>query len=133
MFEDFGLRSSPRLHNVFLPGRQARNYPLVNLYEEQDALYLEALAPGLDPANIKISVLENVLTISGEKRRVPGDIKPEAFHRSERATGHFVRTVTLPIAVEVNAIQADYSNGLLTITLPKAEKAKPKQIAVNVA
>jgi HSP20 family protein len=59
--------------------------------------------------------------------------QPEAFHRSERAAGTFVRTVTLPIDVEHEQVQADYTNGLLVVTLPKAEQAKPKQIAVSVA
>ena len=64
-----------------------------------------------------------------------GDVKPEAFHRSERATGTFVRHIELPVEVvdvDEGTVQAEYTNGLLTVTLPKAEKAKPKQIAVQV-
>ena len=57
---------------------------------------------------------------------------PDAFHRSERAAGTFVRTVTLPIDVEPEQVQAEYKNGLLVVTLPKAEQVKPKQIAVSV-
>lgn len=132
-FEDFGMRTSPRLRSVFLPGREARGYPLVNLHEDREALCIEALAPGLDPADINLTVLNNVLTISGEKRRLPADVKPEALHRSERATGRFVRSISLPVEVDANHVQADYKHGLLTITLPKAEQAKPKQIAVSVA
>ena len=100
--------------------------------EDANALYVTALAPGLDPAAIALSVQDNRLTIAGEKPRVAADIQPEAFHRSERAAGKFVRTVTLPIEVEHEQVQADYKNGLLVVTLPKAEKAKPKQIAVSV-
>jgi HSP20 family protein len=96
-------------------------------------VYVEALAPGVDPASLSLSVLRNVLTISGEKRRVPGDIKPEAFHRSERATGKFIRNIELPVEVDENKVKADYENGLLMVTLPKAEQAKPKQISVQVA
>jgi HSP20 family protein len=78
-------------------------------------------------------VVRNILSIAGEKRRVPGDIKPEAFHRSERATGKFVRHLELPVEVEEGKVQADYKDGLLIVTLPKAEQAKPKQISVQVA
>ena len=130
-FENFDMRTSPRLRNVFLPGREARGYPLVNLYEDRDTLCIEALAPGIDPADIHLSVLHNVLTISGEKRRLPADVKPEALHRSERATGRFVRNVSLPVEVDVDRVRADYKHGVLTITLPKAEQAKPQQIAVH--
>jgi HSP20 family protein len=73
------------------------------------------------------------LTIGGEKRRLPADVKPEALHRSERATGRFVRSIALPVEVDVDNVQADYTHGLLSITLPKTERAKPQQIAVKTA
>jgi HSP20 family protein len=132
-FEDYGGRTDSPFHTAFLPGRAARRYPLINLYEDRDNLYIEALAPGVDPASINLTVVRNVLTIAGEKRRVSGDIKPEAFHRSERATGKFVRHIELPIEVDENKVKADYRHGLMMITLPKAEQAKPKQIKVQVA
>jgi HSP20 family protein len=77
--------------------------------------------------------VQNRLTISGEKSRIAGEVRPEAFHRSERASGKFVRTVDLPVEVNDGAIEAEYKNGLLVVTIPKAEKAKPKQINVKVA
>ena len=117
---------------AFLPGRAARAYPLVNVHEDAQALYVTALAPGLDPANVHVTVQENRLTIAGEKQRLSSDIQPEAFHRSERAAGKFVRTVTLPVEVDHEHVQADYKNGLLTVTLPKAEKAKPQHIPVSL-
>jgi HSP20 family protein len=117
---------------AFLPGRVARAYPLVNVHEDAQALYVTALAPGLDPAAVQLTMQDNRLTITGEKQRVHTDIQPEAFHRSERAAGKFVRTVTLPIEVDHEHVQADYKNGLLTVTLPKAETAKPKQITVRL-
>jgi len=73
------------------------------------------------------------LSIAGEKRRVAGDVQPEAFHRSERATGKFVRHIALPSEVDENTVQADYTHGLLTVTLPKTAQTKPKQIAVQVS
>ncbi|MGE5820412.1 MAG: Hsp20/alpha crystallin family protein, partial [Deltaproteobacteria bacterium] len=63
----------------------------------------------------------------------PVEIKPEAVHRNERASGKFVRTIDLPVEVDEGRIQAEYKNGLLVVTLPKAEKARPKQINVKVA
>jgi len=132
VFDETRTRNEPFFRTAFLPGTAARRYPLTNLYEDKDAMYLEALAPGVDPSTLHLSVVGNTLSITGEKRRVAGDVKPEAFHRSERATGKFVRHMQLPVEVDDNKVQADYNNGLLTVTLHKAEKAKPKQIAVQV-
>lgn len=132
-FDNAGYGSEPYARTAFLPGRAARRYPLINLHEDSSTLYVEALAPGVDPGSLDLSVLRNTLTISGEKKRLAGDIKPEAFHRSERATGKFVRTVELPVEVDANRVQADYRNGLLVIALPKAEQARPKQINVQVS
>jgi HSP20 family protein len=132
VFDESGTRPEPAFRTAFLPGRAARRYPLINLYEDKDAVYLEALAPGVDPATLDLRVVGNTLSITGEKRRVAGDVKPEAFHRSERATGKFVRHMQLPVDVDENNVYADYKDGLLIVTLPKAEKAKPKQIAVQV-
>jgi HSP20 family protein len=128
-----GVRNGSLFPTAFLPGRAARAYPLVNISEDPDALYVEALAPGLDPTAVQLTVQDNRLTIAGEKRRLAADIQPEAFHRSERAAGKFVRTVMLPGEVEQDKIRADYKHGLLTITVPKAEKAKPKQIPVQLS
>jgi len=132
VFDGTDTRNEPFFRTAFLPGRAARRYPLINLYEDKDAVYLEALAPGVDPATLNLSVVGNTLSITGEKRRVAGDVKPEAFHRSERATGKFVRHLQLPVEVDEGKVRADYKDGLLIVTLPKAEKAKPKQITVQV-
>jgi HSP20 family protein len=130
-FEGFGGRPGRFASGAFLPGRGARQYPLVNLYEEKDAVYVEALAPGINPEELNVSVMHNVLTISGEKKDPIADVKPEAFHRRERAVGKFVRQVELPIDVDAEKVSAAYKNGLLRITLPKSEAAKPRQIAVQ--
>jgi HSP20 family protein len=106
---------------------------LINLYADTEALYVEALAPGVEPETLNVSVVGSTLSIAGEKRRVAGDVQPEAFHRSERATGTFVRHIALPSEVDENTVQAEYTHGLLTVTLPKTEKAKPKQVAVQVS
>jgi HSP20 family protein len=132
-FEGFGFGQQPSQQVAFLPGRGPRRYPLINLLEDKDNVYIEALTPGVDPQSLDLSLMQNRLTLSGEKSRISGDIKPEAFHRSERASGKFVRTIDLPVEVNEQAIQAEYKNGLLLVTLPKAEKAKPKQISVKLA
>jgi HSP20 family protein len=132
-FEDFGFRTEPAFRSAFLPGRAARRYPLMNVHEDRDHVYVEALAPGVDAESLNLTVVRNTLTVSGEKRRIAGDVKSEAFHRSERSTGKFMRSIELPVEVNEDNIKAEYKNGLLVITLPKVEKARPKQISVSVA
>jgi HSP20 family protein len=132
-FEGFGGGQDPSRHAAFLPARGPRRYPLINLLEDEDHIYIEALTPGVDPKSLNVSVMQNRLTMAGEKTRIAGDVKPEAFHRSERASGKFVRTVDLPVEVGEGSVQAEYKNGLLIVTIPKAEKAKPKQIKVKIA
>lgn len=121
-----------RWNVAFLPGRAARSYPLVSLGEDQDNFYVQALAPGLDPQALNLTVVRNVLTISGEKIGAR-DVPVESYHRSERAAGKFTRTVELPGEVKSEKVQAKYVDGLLTITLPKAEAAKPRQIKVALS
>ena len=125
-------RGSGSVPASFLPGRAARAYPLINMAEDQDHVYIEALAPGIDPQKIELTAVRNTLTISGEKSG-PSDVAAEAFHRSERAAGKFVRTIDLPVDVNSDGISAKYADGLLLITLPKAEEAKPRQIQVAVS
>ncbi len=131
-FQEFGVRQLPSRRVAFLPGREPRHYPLINLLEDKEHLYVEALTPGVDPQSMNVTAMQNRLTLSGEKAGI-GNVEPQAFHRNERASGKFVRTIDLPVEVDEARIQAEYKNGLLVITLPKAEKTKPKQINVKVA
>jgi len=132
VFDASGTRPAPAFRPALLPGRAARQYPLTNRYEDTDAVYLEALAPGIDPATLELSVVGNTLRLTGEKRRVAGEVQPEAFHRSERAIGTFVRQMQLPGEVDAQKVHAAYKNGLLIVTLPKIAQAKPQQIPVQV-
>jgi len=116
----------------FLPGRASREYPLLNIGEDHDNIYVEALAPGLNPDTINVSVAGDQLAISGEKKALPKSVKPELVHRSERSAGQFSRSLSLPFGVESEKVRANYENGVLKIVLPKIEAAKPKQIRVQV-
>src|SRR5574342_741422 len=98
----------PRVwRGAFLPGRAARQYPLVNLSEDEGHVYVEALAPGVDPKSLDLSVVQGRLTIMGEK---PGlaQVSAEAYHRNERAAGRFTRTIDLPVEVDAAKVHADY-------------------------
>ena len=132
MFSNMGTWRFPFSRVSFLPGRAARRYPLVNVNEDKDAYYIEALAPGVNPKTFDVSVTGNMVTIAGEKNMAASEVKAESYHRNERAVGKFVRTVELANEVNEGKVKADYKNGLLLVTLPKSEKSKPKQITVNV-
>ena len=119
--------------SAFLPGISARSYPLMNISEDKDNFYVEALAPGLNPDSIEVTVVRDQLRVAGEKAAINPDIKAEAYHRNERGAGRFTRVITLPTEVDGDKVAAEYKNGLLLLTLPKHAEAKPKQIAVKVS
>jgi len=104
--------------------------PAVDVLEEADAIRIMAEVPGVKPEDVKISVEGNVLTIQGTKEQVAEE-KTERVHRYERTYGAFERTFTLPATVDAEHIKASYDKGVLTVTLPKVEKAKPRQIQVE--
>ncbi len=106
--------------------------PPVDILEEADAIRIMAEVPGVKPEDVKISVENNVLTIQGSKEQVAEE-RAERVHRYERAYGAFERSFTLPATVDASNIKATYEHGVLTVTLPKVEKAKARQIAVQVA
>jgi len=135
VFSDGGFaRWTPSaFRHSFLPGRAARAYPLLNVGEDDENLYVEALAPGVSPETLNLNIANGQLTIGGEKPVLGRDVRADAYHRNERAAGRFVRSITLPAEVDQTKAKADYRNGILTVTLPKAEEAKPKQIAIKVA
>lgn len=105
--------------------------PALDLREDKDNLVATVELPGMRKEDIQISVQNGVLSISGERTR-SGEGNEAGVYRTERSYGRFQRTVTLPKPVEVAKVKAAYKDGLLTITLPKTEEAKPKQISVNV-
>ena len=106
--------------------------PAVDIFEQADGIRILAELPGVRADNVKISLEGNTLTIHGTKEQVAEE-RAERVHRYERAYGAFDRTFTLPDSVDPAGIKAAYENGVLTVTLPKAEMAKPRQIPVEVA
>jgi len=120
-----------RVLNETLSGLPASWVPAVDVFEEPDAIRIAAEIPGVKPEDIKISLEGNLLTIHGTKQQ-EAEEKTERVHRYERTYGAFERSFTLPASVEPKEIKANYDNGVLTITLPKSERAKPRQIEVQV-
>ena len=121
----------------FLTGgaRQAQLFtgwtPALDLYQNNDNVVAIVELPGMRKEDIEISLQDGMLTIGGERKSETGNGENAA--RTERFTGKFRRSVTLPTRVDGNKVNATYKDGLLTVTLPKAEEAKPKQIQVNVS
>jgi HSP20 family protein len=105
--------------------------PSVDILETEDAIVLKADIPGVSIDDLDIRVENNTLTLKGH-RKFEKDEKVKGFHRIERSYGEFVRTFALPNTVDSEAVAADYKNGVLAVTLPKKEAAKPKQIKVAV-
>ena len=104
--------------------------PAVDIYEDKSDIIVKAELPGMKRDDLSIDVRNNVLTLSGE-RNDEAETKKENFHRIERSYGKFSRSFTLPDSVQVDKVKADYKDGILEITLPKAEEAKAKAIPIN--
>jgi HSP20 family protein len=105
-------------------------FPPMNVTQDDDAFYLRAEVPGMKPAEMSISALRNRVSISGQ-RQIPLEHERVSYHRKERAEGSFNRTLTLPTEIDAERVEARYAEGILTLRLPKAEQAKPRQITVR--
>ena len=105
--------------------------PALDVYQDKNHVFVKTELPGMKKEDISISLEDGVLSISGERKQEETK-KGESF-RSERYFGRFHRGVSLPTAVDSAKVTAAYKDGILTVTLPKAEEAKPKQIQVNVS
>ena len=106
--------------------------PRTNIHESDDNLKLTFELPGMDKKDIKVTLVDGVLTVSG-KREFDQKTEDDHYHRHEIASGEFSRSFTLPDTVNADKISADYKNGLLEITLAKLEEVKPKEIEVQVS
>ncbi len=109
--------------------------PPVDIKETENELIFKADVPDIDMKDIDLSMESGTLTLRGERRfeTGAGDKKDGGWHRVERSFGKFERVFTLPETVDVEHVKADYKNGTLTVTLPKKEIAKPRQIKVQVS
>jgi len=116
----------------FLTGAGSRRFPLINISENDSDVFVEALLPGIDPKEVEISVLRNTLTISGE-RKAPEVDENHVWHRNERGYGKFCRTIELPAEIDAGRVSAEAKDGVLLVTLAKAEAAKPKKISVSIS
>ncbi len=105
--------------------------PAVDIFETENELVVKADLPDVNPQNLDIRVENNVLTIRGE-RKFENEVNEDNYLRIERSYGSFSRSFSLANSVNADAIKADYQNGVLTLSIPKREEAKPKQIKVTV-
>ncbi len=127
LFSDFRTASPLREEEI----SQGSWVPPVDIYETEDSLVFKAELPGVTKEDITVEVKDNTLTLKGDKR-FEKEVKEESYHRVERAYGAFQRAFTLPGMVEQEKVKAKFRDGILEIALPKAEKAKPKQVKVEV-
>ena len=130
-----------RLFNTFFdsPSRgngggtavRRRWIPAMDVVQTEDHFVLRADLPGLSESDVKIEVEDNVLTVSGERKSEHED-KGEGYYRVERASGSFSRSLTLPEGVDADAIQADFTNGVLEVQIPKPEQHKPRKVQISL-
>ena len=126
LFEDTFTRmlSEPRFNRPWSPA--------VDIYETENELVLKADLPDVDQKDIDVRIENQTLTIEGERKFEKED-SGKGYHRIERSYGHFIRSFAVPQSFETDKIAANYRNGVLSVTLPKREAAKPKQIKVAVS
>ncbi|MBN2105568.1 Hsp20/alpha crystallin family protein [bacterium] len=125
LFDDFYVRGSENVEPSTVWS------PMVDISESDNEIVVVAELPGLQKEDVKIALQDNVLSLEGDKKQETVD-KGKCYHRLERCYGKFQRSFVLPTAVKGDKVKAAYKDGILTITLPKAEEAKPKQIDISV-
>jgi HSP20 family protein len=125
-----------RLFDVSFPNRPAESFgdwaPALDAFEDKDKYVVSVEIPGMKKEDINVTVHDGVLTVSGE-RNSEKDVKDGTVHRTERFYGKFSRSVSLPSAVKADKVAASYRDGVLTVEIPKAEEAKPRQIDIKVS
>ena len=105
-------------------------FPPMNITQDDNNFYIRAEVPGMKPSELSISAVRNRISLSG-KREIPREHERASYHRKERPEGSFNRAVTLPAEVDPERVEARYTDGILSLTLPKAEQVKPRQITVR--
>jgi len=104
----------------------------LDVAEKDDNFLVKASLPGIDPEDLNVTLEDNVLTVQGEVKK-DETIEEESYHIRERRFGSFSRSLRFPVPVNAAKIEAEYENGVLTLTVPKAEEVKPKRIEIKVA
>jgi len=125
-------REMNRLFDGYDGGATVSRFPALNVWGNSDRVVVMAELPGLDPKDLDLSVVNNQLTIKGD-RKSDKPAEDAVCHRSERDYGKFVRTVRLPFAVENDKVEAKYENGVLTVSMPRHEATKPKRIEIKMS
>jgi len=105
--------------------------PPVDIYETPDAIVLKADLPGVDPKDVEVRVEDNTLYLKGE-RKFAKEVNEQNYHRVERSYGSFARSFALPNSISADKVTAEFKDGLLIVTMPKREEAKPKTIKIDV-
>jgi HSP20 family protein len=105
--------------------------PTVDVSEDKDNVIIKAEMPGVSKDDVRISVQDNVLTLKGEKKQEKEE-NDKNYHRIERSYGSFCRSFQLPTTVKTDKIKASYKGGVLSVTLPKTEEVKPKEIPIGI-
>lgn len=120
------------MESLFTTASRGKRYsfPPVNLYETDDAAIAEFIVPGMRKDEFSISFENGALVVKGEKKE-PKISKEYSILREERAKGEFKKVIEIPVAIETKECSASLDNGVLTVTMPKAEESKPKQISIN--
>jgi len=109
---------------------EAGVFPPINVTQDDENFYVRAEVPGVNGRDLEISALGRRLSISGS-REIPKENERASYHRKERAEGAFSRSITLPAEIDAGRVDARYAAGILSVTLPKSEGAKPRQIVVK--
>ncbi len=105
--------------------------PPVDIFETENDIVLKAELPGIDPKDVEVRVEDNTLYLKGE-RKYEKEVNEKNYHRVERSYGSFARSFSLPNSIDSEKVKAEYKDGLLTLTMPKREEAKPKTIKIDV-
>jgi len=106
--------------------------PPVDIYETENDIVLKAELPGVDPKDVEVRIEDNTLYLKGE-RKFEKEVKEQNYHRVERSYGSFARSFSLPNSISADKVKAEFKDGLLTLTMPKREEAKPKTIKIDVS
>ncbi len=123
-------RDMNRLFQDYTPGEPVAAYPALNVWANQDGIIVTAEVPGISSEDLDISVVGDMLSLSGE-RKMEETSENLHYHRQERGFGKFTRSIQLPYQIDVQKVDAKFKNGVLEVTLPRAESDKPRKISIT--